>query len=87
MFNPHIRGELGRGGHYTIDEEPAVGATLYVASLLRGLPATLSRKEPLFATINTPQEQIDKARAKGQRVIRLFDDNVPQGASLLTSAF
>ncbi|MEQ9328822.1 MAG: ATP phosphoribosyltransferase regulatory subunit [Rhodospirillales bacterium] len=48
LFGRGVRGELGRGGRYvTHGDEPATGATLYLDTLLRALPAP-SRRERLY---------------------------------------
>ena len=48
LFASGVRGELGRGGRYRIhDQEPAVGGSLYLDTILRALPDPPRRKRVL----------------------------------------
>ena len=48
LFASDVRGELGRGGRYRIqDKEPAVGVSLYLDTILRALPDPPRRRRVL----------------------------------------
>ena len=64
LFAAGIRGELGRGGRYNLNEsnEAAIGVSLYLDSILRAAPAT-KKPNKLFIPFNTHMEfAIDKRK-------------------------
>lgn len=73
LFAKNIRGELGRGGAYTSSfgdqSENACGFTLYMDSLLRAMPKSVSKKAVL-AGEKTPWAEIVNLQTKGWSVIR-----------------
>ena len=71
LFAPGLRGEIGRGGHYRIGEEWAVGASLYVDSILHGTTVQEEGSVRLFGP-DAPQRELDAARAGGERAARRF---------------
>ena len=74
LFALGVRGELGRGGRYRIhDQEPAVGGSLYLDTILRALPALPRRKRVLVphdANLSVHQ----KLKADDYATIRFLGD-------------
>ncbi|MEZ5648777.1 MAG: ATP phosphoribosyltransferase regulatory subunit [Alphaproteobacteria bacterium] len=74
LFARGVRGELGRGGDYVISsaegaaQEAACGVTLYMDSILRGLPQSLFSKR-LFAPCTTDPQRLAALRQEGWIVI------------------
>lgn len=69
IFSRGVRGELGRGGRYRLENgEPAVGVTIYLDTLLRAVPAAEPGRS-LFLPFGTPPEAGQKLRAGGWRTI------------------
>ena len=80
FFALNVRGEIGRGGRYLVNDangnkapETAIGASLYIDSVLRALPKPIkkdrvlvSSSEPLIAS---------KLREEGWIAIEIFDEN------------
>ena len=60
FFALNVRGELGRGGRYLVDDvnknkmpEPATGASLYLDTILRALPTPTKRDRVLVSSSNS----------------------------------
>ena len=71
-----MRGELGRGGRYvTHGDEPATGATLYLDTLLRALPAP-SRRERLYLP-GGPETGADQRAAGWTTIAALGESKDP----------
>ena len=62
LFAPGLRGEIGRGGHYRIGEEWAVGASLYVDSILHGTAAEEEEQSAFLFLM--PQQELDVLRRR-----------------------
>ena len=78
LFGRGVRGELGRGGRYvTHGDEPATGATLYLDTLLRALPAP-SRRERLYLP-GGPETGADQ-RAAGWTTIAALGESTDPAA-------
>lgn len=70
LFARGVRGELGRGGRYeTSAGEPAIGFSVYLDSLMRGLPKA-SEPDRLFLPFETPATIARRCRAEGWRTVR-----------------
>ena len=70
LFGRGIRGELGRGGRYLLDDgEPATGFTMYLDSLLRALPAA-----PAIPHVYLPEgasrDDGNRLRSEGWRTVQ-----------------
>ena len=70
FFGRGIRGELGRGGRYLLDDgEPATGFTMYLDSLLRALPAA-----PAISHVYLPEgvsrDDGNRLRNEGWRTVQ-----------------
>lgn len=78
IFSRGVRGELGRGGRYRLEnDEPAVGVTIYLDTLLRAVPEA-APGESVFLPFGTPPEAGRKLRADGWRTVaglRAADDD------------
>ncbi len=69
VFSPGVRGEIGRGGRYVSETgEPAVGATVYLDTVLRALPAGRGAKR-VYLPFGTAPDEARKCRASGCRVV------------------
>ena len=69
VFAPGVRGEIGRGGRYVSQTgEAAVGATVYLDSVLRALPATV-RARRVYLPFGTAPEDARRCREQGHRVV------------------
>ncbi|MDF1721084.1 MAG: ATP phosphoribosyltransferase regulatory subunit [Minwuia sp.] len=69
VFSPGVRGEIGRGGRYVSETgEPAVGATVYLDTVLRALPA-LAPVKRVYLPFGTAPEEARTCRASGYRVV------------------
>lgn len=69
IFSRGVRGELGRGGRYRLENgEPAVGVTIYLDTLLRAVPEA-APGESVFLPFGTPPEAGHKLRADGWRTV------------------
>lgn len=65
LFARDVRGELGRGGRYVSPEgEPATGFTLYLDSLMRGLPA-MAPKPLVYLPAGTKRADAARLRREG----------------------
>lgn len=74
LFARNVRGDLGRGGRYvTPAGETATGFTLYLDSVMRGLPA---RPAPalLYLPFGTPHGQAAALRAQGHATWAALQD-------------
>ena len=74
FFGRGIRGELGRGGRYLLDDgEPATGFTMYLDSLLRALP-----EAPTATTLYIPRgvsrDDAGRLRGEGWRTVQGLSD-------------
>ncbi len=66
VFAPGVRGEIGRGGRYVSETgEPAVGATVYLDSVLRALPVTVSAAPGLSAVRSPPTLALPRTGQSG----------------------
>lgn len=83
LFADGVRGEIGRGGSYTIlhedgREEAAVGFSLYVDPILDAGLATKDRKR-LFLPLGTDAAVAAKLRAEGWSTVAALEaDDTPQ---------
>ena len=69
IFSRGVRGELGRGGRYGLENgEPATGVTIYLDSLMRALPQA-PRGQCIFVPYGTAPEAGRTLRADGWRTI------------------
>lgn len=78
--------EVGRGGHYLVSaddgrQEPAVGFSVYVDSLMRALPGGGNPKR-VFLPAGTAAEKAGALRAEGWRTVSALEgnDNVAEEA-------
>ncbi len=82
LFADGARGEIGRGGSYTVmhegaHEEPAVGVTLYADPILEGLSGGVERRR-LFLPVGTTRAHGAALRADGWvTVAALTADDTP----------
>lgn len=90
FFSTAIRGEIGRGGCYTIvhdggREEPAVGFSLYADPILdAGVGADARRR--LFLPLGTPAETGAKLRGEGWVTVAALEAGDTPEAQLCTHA-
>lgn len=81
FFAPRVRGELGSGGRYLAGAgnadhaEPATGATLYLETILRALPAPAAR-DRLFLPYGTPRDAARALRDEGWMTIAGLEDGL-----------
>lgn len=70
LFAKGVRGELGRGGRYALDgDEPAVGFTVYLDTVIRALPPRAAA--PLvYLPHGVTREAGEALRAQGLRTIQ-----------------
>jgi len=86
IFSTGIRGEIGRGGSYTIvhdsgREEPAVGFSLFADPILdSGVGADARRR--LFLPLGTPAEEGAKLRAEGWVTVAALEEGDTPEAQL-----
>ncbi len=74
VFARGVRGELGRGGRYVLENgEPATGFSVYLDSLRRALPARVSGGL-VFVRASAGFDRCQKLHAEGWRTVRGFDD-------------
>lgn len=71
--------EVGRGGHYLVSaddgrEEPAVGFSVYIDSLMRALPDGAAPKR-VFLPAGTASEKASELRAEGWRTVGGLEAN------------
>jgi len=68
LFARGVRGELGRGGRYTVGQagtrETATGSTLYLDTLLRALPRPAAARR-VYVPASAPPEAARRLRADG----------------------
>ncbi|WP_417828808.1 ATP phosphoribosyltransferase regulatory subunit [Thalassospira sp.] len=75
LFARNVRGEIGRGGRYRAggaSGEAATGMSLYMDSILRGLPDA----EPIdrvYLPLGTPQREARKLRADGHYTVAALE--------------
>lgn len=65
VFARHASGELGRGGRYLADGEPATGATLFMDTVLEAVPGPLEA-ERVFVPLELPPAVGARLRAEGR---------------------
>ena len=74
FFAGGIRGELGRGGRYLLDDgEPATGFTVYLDSLLRALP-TAPAPTQLYLPKDISRVDANRLREEGWRTVQGLDE-------------
>jgi len=74
FFSNGVRGELGRGGRYSLNESSGAsscGFTLYMETLLRALPEPI-RKHRLMVPCSVDREILIDLRTKGWSTVGLF---------------
>ncbi|HEY1720681.1 MAG TPA: ATP phosphoribosyltransferase regulatory subunit [Magnetospirillaceae bacterium] len=64
LFSKQASGELGRGGRYFADGEPATGATLFMDTVLDAMPAPEPAKR-LYVPVGTAAAKAQKLRTEG----------------------
>ncbi len=65
LFADRVRGELGRGGRYRVDgDEPAVGFTLFMDSVMRALPPPV-RARRVYLPVGSDPERAAALRDEG----------------------
>lgn len=72
FFAPHVRGELGRGGRYSLlgnDDNDATGFTLYMDSVRQAV-SYKSAQEDVDVPIKTDWDEIKKLQDQGYAVTR-----------------
>jgi len=81
LFANRFRGEIGRGGRYTVGDmcEPAVGFSVYIDPLLRSLPP-LQPVAKILTPQNLPLQKQDELIAQGWRIV-LHLENTPVTAA------
>ncbi|MGB0747831.1 MAG: ATP phosphoribosyltransferase regulatory subunit [Magnetospiraceae bacterium] len=72
VFALGARGELGRGGRYTVGGEPAAGITLFMDSVLRAVPEPKPTQK-LFLPYGTPREDGEALRQQGWCTVAQLD--------------
>ena len=79
FFALNVRGELGRGGRYLVDDvnknkmpEPATGASLYLDTILRALP-TPKKRDRVLVSSSSP-EIAKQLREEGWITVEDFDE-------------
>lgn len=77
MFAENIRGELGRGGAYSVSfgqksDADAIGFTLYMDTLRSGLQIDVSQKEQVV-NASTSWSEMEKLRMQNYKIIRKKD--------------
>ncbi|MEO1250408.1 MAG: ATP phosphoribosyltransferase regulatory subunit [Pseudomonadota bacterium] len=81
LFARDLREELGRGGSYLAglefgNSEPATGVSLFMDSILRGLPETASDKK-LLVPGDLSASDADHLQAQGWTTVHLLDGSKP----------
>lgn len=77
LFARNVRGELGRGGRYVAGNgggEPATGFSLFMDTLLRGLPIVAPRKR-VFVAWGTPADVVRKLREDGWVTVAALEES------------
>ncbi len=75
LFARNVRGEIGRGGRYRAGGaagEAATGMSLYMDSILRGLPEG-EAVERVYLPLGTPQREARKLRAEGHYTVAALE--------------
>lgn len=85
LFAAGVRGELGRGGRYDAQGEAASGASVYMDTLLRALPApgAVSR---VYLPLGTPLDVGRGLRAQGWQTVAALEGSVDPAARDLNTA-
>jgi len=80
FFALNVRGEIGRGGRYQVNDtdgvrvpETATGASLFIDTIMRALP-TPKRKNRVLVPSSKP-EDVFKLRKEGWIVVEHFEEN------------
>lgn len=82
IFARGLRYELGRGGRYTVEGEPATGFTIYVTPLLGILPR-LAKKKKLLVTRQIATAQVKELQSQGWvTLFALTDDPAAEAKKL-----
>ena len=82
VFAPGRHEELGRGGRYLSDGEPATGLTLYADAVLRAAPK-LARGPSIYLPYGTPPDTAAAYRARHFATIASLDPNDDADAEAL----
>ncbi len=86
LFADGIRGELGRGGRYSLaNEESAIGFTLYLDSLMRAIPEAAAPGR-LYIPFAAPAAQARRLRGIGWITVRGLDPDADPDAEARTLA-
>ncbi|MBI4184452.1 MAG: ATP phosphoribosyltransferase regulatory subunit [Proteobacteria bacterium] len=88
FFSLSTRGELGRGGRYTIGdgaEEAATGLSLFMDGVLRAIPAAPARRR-LYVPLDAPAEAAVRLRAEGWVTVGGLDDEGQGAETILAEA-
>ena len=76
LFARGVRGELGRGGRYLVENggagEPSVGVTLFMDTLLRAAP-TPSTPRRVYLPFGTPRQEGQRLRNEGWTTVAGLD--------------
>ncbi len=88
IFAGGARGEIGRGGSYTVvhdggREEPAVGVSLYADAILEAGAGEVERRR-LFVPIGTPDADAARLRAEGWVTVAALEADDTPAAQLCT---
>lgn len=74
LFCQQSQNELGRGGRYKINDEAAVGFSLFINELLRVIPA--SKQQPykrIFVPVDTSKKDLEELHSKGYATIHALE--------------
>jgi ATP phosphoribosyltransferase regulatory subunit len=84
LFATGFRGEIGRGGRYTVGDtfEPAVGFSVYIDPLLRSLPP-LQPAGKILIPRDVPSQKQQELIAQGWRLARHLEDTPLNAATAL----
>lgn len=78
-FARGVRGELGRGGRYMTDQEPGVGFTVYLDTIMRAIAGPPPARR-VFVPVGTPPAEPARLRQQGWvTVAQLIADSDPRG--------
>ncbi len=79
LFARNVRGELGRGGRYFLagEDEPAIGFTVYLDTILRAVPAP-EKGRKVFLPFGTPEGEGARLRSEGWVAVSALSDD-PDG--------
>lgn len=80
IFAKGVRHELGRGGRYIVEGEPATGFTIYVTNLLSRLPVPEKKKRVCVAK-DVSVARIRDLHAQGWETVYALTDNLMEAAN------